>query len=59
MDSEITRARAARDLLEKIVTMTRLTQGDQAHRIMPHLWPLLCEAEKMFPTTKDKERDDD
>jgi len=47
--------RDSRDLLKKIVIATRESQGDQAHRIMPVIWPLLCEADKMFPVDSTKE----
>ena len=39
--------RAASLLLAKIVMAVRKHSGDEAHRIMPHIWPLIAEADKL------------
>lgn len=36
-------------ILERIVLTARKCEGDQAHRILPNLWPLIAEADKLFP----------
>lgn len=39
--------RRASLVLQKIVLAARKYEGDEAHRIMPHLWPLIAEADKL------------
>lgn len=51
--SDLQEDRKAALLLHRIVVELRKVDGDQAHRIMPHIWPLLCEASKMMPAAAD------
>lgn len=45
--SDLQEDRAASLLLTKIVLAARKHAGDEAHRIMPHIWPLIAEADKL------------
>lgn len=44
-------------LLHRIVLTARMCDGDQAHCILPNLWPLICEADKMFQNPNQQRRD--
>jgi hypothetical protein len=50
--------RRAALILAKIVLAVRKHGGDEAHRIMPHIWPLIVEADQlpsMPPRSESKE----
>lgn len=39
--------RKAALILQKIVLAARRKSGDEAHCIMPEIWPYICEADKL------------
>lgn len=47
MVSDLQEDRRAALILTKIVLAARRHEGHEAHRILPHLWPLIAEADKL------------
>ena len=44
----IRRLLAADRILRKIVFVARARDGDEAHRIMPHFWPHIRSADRLY-----------